>query len=112
MIQVRQLEKKDTLAATNLWASSMRGSNYGEWQNRINSFVESKLNDPSDMGDVYANYVDNDMTKVNESGSKSKKSKKCTKTSEQGEEDKGNLSIRNFWVVEYISSDKQKGNGD
>ena len=56
MIQVRQLDQKDARAATELWASAMRESTYGPCKDRINSFVETKLKDPNDMGDVFGQF--------------------------------------------------------
>ena len=57
MIAIRQLQERDALEATNLWASSMRGSNCGDFQEKINRFVELKLNDENDMGNLFRNYV-------------------------------------------------------
>ena len=109
MINIRQLEKRDAASATNLWATSMKGSNYGEWQKRIDKFVDSKLNDPNDMGDVFSSYV-NVMcdTHVCTIGSHIANGSFIeTKTNCHN-----NISAtadRNFWVVEYHSCSQPKG---
>ena len=108
MINIRQLEKRDAASATNLWATSMKGSNYGEWQKRIDKFVDSKLNDPNDMGDVFSSYVNVKSDQVCTIGSRiTNDSVIETKTNCHN-----NISLsadRNFWVVEYHSFSQPKG---
>ena len=108
MIRARQLEEKDALAATNLWASAMKGSSYSEsMQNRINQFVDTKLNDPCDMGDVFRNYVRqkhdpiNDDTLIPEKG--------VNFEPKNTAKHKNNLQSRNFWVVEYFQNPSDQG---
>ena len=101
MIKIRQLQDKDSVDVQNLWASSMRGSNCGEFQERINRFVECKLNDKSDMGNVFLSYVQS------ESRGKKEGIKHCTQNETNlhlkcNESNETFRSIRNFWVVEYI----------
>ena len=85
MIRVRLLELEDGPAATNLWASAMKGSNYCEsMQKRIDEFVESKLNDPRDMGNVFFNYVQHNYERKNRV--------------------KYLFPTRNFWVVEHVET--------
>ena len=108
MIRVRQLEEKDALAATNLWASAMKGSNYGEsMQNRIDQFVDTKLKDLNDMGDVYRNYV---LQKDNSSNDdilipESEVNFETNHTAKR----KCSFQNRNFWVVEFIPQLSDQG---
>ena len=109
MINIRQLEKRDAASATNLWATSMKGSNYGEWQKRIDKFVDSKLNDPDDMGDVFSSYVNvKSDTHVRTIGSRVVNDSFIeTKTN-----CRNNISAtadRNFWIVEYHSCSQPQG---
>ena len=109
MINIRQLEKRDAASATDLWATSMKGSNYGEWQKRIDKFVDSKLNDPNDMGDVFSSYVNvKSDTHVCTIGSHiANDSFIETKTN-----CRNNISAtadRNFWIVEYHSCSQPQG---
>ena len=107
MIRVRQLEPKDGLAATSLWASAMKGSNYDEsMQKRINEFVESKSNDPNDMGDVFLNYVkheekSNNVTSINMEEGINLETNHNNKSRES-------LPSRNFWVVECINDSQHQ----
>ena len=107
MIRVRQLEPKDSLAATSLWASAMKGSNYDEaMQKRINEFVKSKSNDPNDMGDVFLNYVkheerSNNVTSINIEEGINLETNHNNKSREI-------LPSRNFWVVECINDSQHQ----
>ena len=98
MIRVRQLEPEGGPAATNLWASAMKGSNYCEsMQERIDKFVESKLNDPHDMGNVFLNYV------------QQQKKPNDYLNGEQTNYDRNNrvehlFPKKNFWVVEHVET--------
>ena len=108
MIRARQLEEKDALAATNLWASAMKGSNYNEsMQNRINQFVDTKLKDPSDMGDVFRNYV----LQKDPSGNKEdlKHGKGMNIETNHNAKNGNSFQTRNFWVVEYIPNPSDLG---
>ena len=98
MIRVRQLEPEDGPNATNLWASAMKGSNYCEaMQKRIDEFVELKLNDPHDMGNVFLNYVQQqERPNDHENGRPTNY-------------DKNHIveylfPTKNFWVVEHIET--------
>ena len=109
MINIRQLEKRDAASATNLWATSMKGSNYGEWQKRIDKFVDSKLNDPDDMGDVFSSYVNlKSDTHMRTIGSRVVNDSFIeTKTN-----CRNNISAttdRYFWIVEYHSCSQPQG---
>ena len=108
MIRARQLEQKDALAATNLWASAMKGSNYSEsMQNRINQFVDTKLKDPNDMGDVFRNYV---LQKYDSSNDDILKHEKGSNfETNHAAKNENNFQTRNFWVVEYIQNSSDKG---
>ena len=109
MINIRQLEQRDAASATNLWATSMKGSNYGEWQNRIDKFVDSKLNDPNDMGDVFSSYVNvkSDIHVCTTGSRIANDSFIETKTNCRNYISA--TADRNFWVVEYHSCRQPKG---
>ena len=98
MIRVRQLTPEDGPAATNLWASAMKGSNYCEsMQKRIDEFVESKLNDPHDMGNVFLNYVQQ-QERPNDHVN-----------GESTNYDRNNrmeylIPTKNFWVIEHFET--------
>ena len=109
MIRARQLELKDAVAATNLWATAMKSSNYDEsMQKRINEFVETKLNDPDDMKDVFVNYVKNGE----KSNNITNKSIKDGINFEIYHNTKNIdlVPLRNFWVVEYIYDSQHQDN--
>ena len=108
MIRARQLEEKDALAATNLWASAMKGSSYSEpMQSRINQFVDTKLKDLSDMGDVFRNYVLQKDSSSNDDNLKHEKG--INIETNHNAKNKNSLQTRNFWVVEYIPNPLDQG---
>ena len=103
MIRVRQLEPEDGQAATHLWASAMKGSNYGEsLQKNIDKFVDMKLKDHNDMGNVYLNYVQ--MQKELSNDDKVQGGINF----ESNLRNANILQRRNFWVVDYIELSPEK----
>ena len=108
MIQVRQLEQNDAAAATNLWSSAMREPTYAYSKERINRFVESKLKDPNDMGDVFSSYV-NGRQEEEDDSKVSHTTNGSSMVSGVRDKDRENLPIRNFWVVEYIPQNYHQG---